>query len=89
MYRQDVLKGGTLQNALYGGGTTGVGRTVSSGSSQIRKYMKAHGSWCHRRRYKIHRSGKWDYDVVSAYGSENRQAGHRVERGDRLVMEAR
>jgi hypothetical protein len=25
MYRQDVLKGGTLQNALYGGGTTGSG----------------------------------------------------------------
>jgi hypothetical protein len=29
------------------GALQGVGRTVSSGSSQIRKYMKAHGSWCH------------------------------------------
>jgi hypothetical protein len=54
----------------YRSGTYGQ---LRQSNSKIYEKLMDHGA----NRYKIHRSGKWDYDVVSAYGSENRQAGHR------------
>jgi hypothetical protein len=58
-------KGGTSRTPCMVGALQGVGRTVSSGSSQIRKYMKS--SWIMVPSTKIFIDLGRDYDVVSAW----------------------
>jgi hypothetical protein len=83
MYRQDVPKGGTLQNALWGGALQEwtYGQLRQQSNSKIYEKLMDHGAIDEDTKFIDLGSGTM---MVSAYGS--RQAGHRGRERDRLVM---